>query len=132
MATKEDIVDFANRGMDKMFPVRKVARMAVLTSATQALNKAKQGATEEDFNYAMGKAEKTSAANRGAVAESLKNSIFKKFTPTSIDDFSSRPKNSKEFDSEGMDKEYKKGGKVSASSRADGCCIKGKTKGRVI
>jgi hypothetical protein len=27
---------------------------------------------------------------------------------------------------------YKKGGKVSASSRADGCCVKGKTKGRMI
>jgi hypothetical protein len=26
---------------------------------------------------------------------------------------------------------YKKGGKVSASSRADGCCVKGKTKGRM-
>jgi hypothetical protein len=30
-------------------------------------------------------------------------------------------------------KNYKKGGKVSsASSRADGCCIKGKTKGRMV
>lgn len=28
--------------------------------------------------------------------------------------------------------DYKKGGKVSASSRADGCCVKGKTKGRMI
>ena len=29
--------------------------------------------------------------------------------------------------------DYKKGGKVSsASSRADGCCIKGKTKGRMV
>jgi hypothetical protein len=27
---------------------------------------------------------------------------------------------------------HAKGGKVSASSRADGCCIKGKTKGRMI
>jgi len=30
------------------------------------------------------------------------------------------------------DMSYKKGGKVSASSRADGCCVKGKTKGRMI
>jgi hypothetical protein len=28
-------------------------------------------------------------------------------------------------------KSMKKGGKVSASSRADGCCVKGKTKGRI-
>ena len=28
--------------------------------------------------------------------------------------------------------DFKKGGKVSASSRADGCAIKGKTKGRII
>ena len=28
--------------------------------------------------------------------------------------------------------EFKKGGKVSASSRADGCCVKGKTKGRMV
>jgi|LauGreDrversion4_2_1035121.scaffolds.fasta_scaffold740803_2 hypothetical protein len=28
--------------------------------------------------------------------------------------------------------DYKKGGKVSASSRADGCCVKGKTKGRMV
>lgn len=27
---------------------------------------------------------------------------------------------------------YKKGGKVSASSRADGCCQRGKTKGRMV
>jgi hypothetical protein len=27
---------------------------------------------------------------------------------------------------------YKKGGKVSASSRADGCAVKGKTKGRMV
>jgi len=27
---------------------------------------------------------------------------------------------------------YKKGGKVTASSRADGCCQKGKTKGRMV
>ena len=29
-------------------------------------------------------------------------------------------------------KDFAKGGKVSASSRADGCCTKGKTKGRMI
>jgi hypothetical protein len=28
-------------------------------------------------------------------------------------------------------KSMKKGGKVSASKRADGCCVKGKTKGRI-
>ena len=131
MATKDDIVDFANRGMDKMFPARRIARMAVLTSATQALNKAKQGATEKEFNDAMSDAEKTRAANKEVFAESLKNSIFKKFTPTSSNELSSRPRNSEKFDPEGMDKEYKKGGKVSASSRADGCCIKGKTKGKM-
>ena len=129
MATKDDIVDFANRGMDKMFPARRIARMAGLTSATQALNKAKQGATEEEFNNAIGKAEKTSAANRGVVAEHIKNSIFKKFTPASINELSSRPRNSEKFDPEGMDKEYKKGGM--ASSRADGIAQRGKTKGRM-
>jgi hypothetical protein len=29
-------------------------------------------------------------------------------------------------------KNYKKGGKVSASSRADGCAVRGKTKGRMV
>ena len=129
MATKDDIVDFANRGVDQMFPARRIARMAGLTSATQALNKAKQGATEEEFNNAIGKAEKTSAANRGVVAEHIKNSIFKKFTPASINELSSRPRNSEKFDPEGMDKEYKKGGM--ASSRADGIAQRGKTKGRI-
>ena len=129
MATKEDIVDFANRGMDQMFPARRIARMAGLTSATQALNKAKQGATEEDFNNAMSKVEKTSAANKGVVAESLKDSIFKKFTSTPMKELSSRPRNSGKFDPEGMDKEYKKGGM--ASSRADGVAQRGKTKGRM-
>ena len=28
--------------------------------------------------------------------------------------------------------EYKKGGSVSASSRADGCAVKGKTKGKIV
>jgi hypothetical protein len=122
MATKDDIVDFANRGIDQMFPARRIARMAVLTSATQALNKAKQGATEKEFNDAMSDAEKTRAA---------KNAIFKKATPTQMDEFTSRPKNSGRFDSEGMDKEYKKGGTVSASRRADGIAQRGKTRGRM-
>ena len=127
MATKDDIVDFANRGMDQMFPARKIARMAGLTSATQALNKAKQGATEKEFNNAMSDAENT----RASYAEDLKNAIFKKVTPTSMNEFSSRPKNSGKFDPEGMDKEYKKGGTVSASRRADGIAMRGKTRGKV-
>ena len=33
----------------------------------------------------------------------------------------------------GLDKPFKAGGKVySASKRADGCCVKGKTKGRIV
>ena len=127
MATKDDIVDFANRGMDQMFPARKIARMAGLTSATQALNKAKQGATEKEFNNAMSDAENT----RASYAEDLKNAIFKKVTPTSMNEFSSRPKNSGKFDPEGMDKEYKKGGTVSASRRADGVAQRGKTRGKM-
>ena len=31
-----------------------------------------------------------------------------------------------------ISKNMKKGGKVTASSRADGCCVKGKTKGRMV
>ena len=127
MATKEDIVDFANRGIDQMFPARRIARMAGLTSATQALNKAKQGATEKQFNDAMSDAEKTRAYD----VEDFQNAIFKKVTPTSMNEFSSRPKNSEKFDSEGMDKKYKKGGTVSASKRADGIAQRGKTRGKV-
>jgi len=127
MVTKDDIVDFANRGMDQMFPARKIARMAGLTSATQALNKAKQGATEKEFNDAMSDAEKTSAS----YAQDFKNAIFKKATPTQMDEFTSRPKNSGKFDPEGMDKEYKKGGKVTASTRADGIAQRGKTRGKI-
>jgi hypothetical protein len=127
MATKDDIVDFANRGMDQMFPARKIARMAGLTSATQALNKAKEGATEKEFNNAMSDAEKT----RASYAQDLKNAISKKATPTQMDEFTSRPKNSGKFDPEGMDKEYKKGGTVSASRRADGIAQRGKTRGKI-
>ena len=128
MVTKEDIVDFANRGADQMFPARRIARMAGLTSATQALNKAKQGATEKQFNDAMSDAEKT----RAYAVEDFKNAIFKKVTPASMNEFSSRPKNSGKFNPEGMDKEYKKGGKVSsASKRADGIAQRGKTRGKM-
>lgn len=132
MVTKDDIVDFANRGVDQMFPARKIARMAGLTSATQALNKAKQGATEKEFNSAMSDAEKSRAADTGYVVENLKNSIFKKNNPTQMDEFSSRPKNSGRFDLEGMDKEYKKGGRVAASKRADGIAMRGHTRGRYM
>ena len=31
-----------------------------------------------------------------------------------------------------MGDKYAKGGKTSASKRADGCCVKGKTKGRMV
>ena len=127
MATKDDIVDFANRGIDQMFPARRIARMAGLTSATQALNKAKQGATEKEFNDAMSDAEKT----RAYAVEDVKNAIFKKATPTQMDEFTSQPKNSGKFDPKGMDKGYKKGGKVSASSRADGIAQRGKTRGKM-
>ena len=37
-----------------------------------------------------------------------------------------------QYDPEKGGKPFAKGGKVSASSRADGCCVKGKTKGRMI
>ena len=131
MPTKDDIVDFANRGMDQMFPARKIARMAGLTSATQTLNKAKQGATEEEFNNAMSDAEKTRASYREDAIGGWKNAILKKGTPTPTDEFSSRPKNSGKFNPEGMDKEYKEGGTVSASKRADGVAQRGKTKGRI-
>jgi hypothetical protein len=127
MATKDDIVDFANRGIDQMFPARRIARMAGLTSATQALNKAKQGATEKEFNDAMSDAEKTRASD----AKYVKNAIFKKATPTQMDEFTSQPKNSGRFDLEGMDKGYKKGGKVTASTRADGIAQRGKTRGKM-
>ena len=127
MATKDDIVDFANRGIDQMFPARRIARMAGLTSATQALNKAKQGATEKEFNNAMSDAEKT----RAYAVEDFKDAIFKKATPTSMSEISNRPKNSGRFDSEGMDKGYKKGGTVSASRRADGIAQRGKTRGKI-
>ena len=128
MATKDDIVDFANRGIDQMFPARRIARMAGLTSAAQALNKAKQGATEKEFNDAMSDAEKTRAYD----VEDFQNAIFKKVTPTSMNEFSSSPKNSGRFDPKGIDKEYKKGGKVSsASKRADGIAQRGKTRGKM-
>ena len=127
MATKDDIVDFANRGIDQMFPARRIARMAGVTSATQALNKAKQGATEKEFNDAMSDAENTRANS----VEYFKNTIFKKATPTQMDEVTSRPKNSGRFDLEGMDKGYKKGGKVTASSRADGIAQRGKTRGKM-
>jgi len=42
-------------------------------------------------------------------------------------------KGMKEGRMDAMGNAYKKGGKVSsASSRADGCCVKGKTKGKMI
>ena len=37
-----------------------------------------------------------------------------------------------QYDPEKGGKPFAKGGKVSASSRADGCCVKGKTKGRML
>jgi len=94
---------------------------------SQALNKAKQGATEKEFNDAMSDAEKT----RASYAKDVKNAIFKKATPTQMDEFTSQRKNSGRFDLEGMDKGYKKGGKVTASTRADGIAQRGKTKGRI-
>jgi len=31
-----------------------------------------------------------------------------------------------------MSDDYSRGGKVSASKRADGCCVKGKTRGKIV
>jgi len=75
----------------------------------------------------MSDAEKT----RAYAVEDVKNAIFKKATPTQMDEFTSQPKNSGKFDPKGMDKGYKKGGKVTASSRADGIAQRGKTRGRM-
>jgi hypothetical protein len=41
-------------------------------------------------------------------------------------------KNMQEGRMDNMGNSYKKGGKITASTRADGCCQRGKTKGRMV
>ena len=55
------------------------------------------------------------------------------FMPADIKDSLQTMKNKKAAENYEATKEYKKGGSVgSASKRADGCCTKGKTKGRMV
>jgi hypothetical protein len=53
-------------------------------------------------------------------------------TPEDVAEEKTRKKTESAY-TEAMPKPYKKGGKISsASSRADGCCTKGKTKGTMV
>lgn len=141
MAGKDDIVDFANRGMDQIFPGRKIARMAGITSAAQALGNAAKssGATKEDVDKAMAYGSQMQAAGREVPRlweETINKAIMPKYAKAVEDKIAAqvadRPKNKGKFDPQGMDKEYKKGGKVgSASKRADGIAERGRTRGKM-
>lgn len=142
MATKDDIFDFVNRGADQIFPARKIARMAGITAASQALNNAVQstGTTKEDVNRGMSSGEKIRSLSEEVPQlweEKINKAMMPKYAKAIQEKISfeeaNRPKIKGKFDPEGMDKDYKKGGKVSsASKRGDGIAQRGKTRGKMI
>ena len=68
---------------------------------------------------------------KNLVEEARKNVLPEKLRKTADQTFKSLPEEVKDYEAY-KDAGFKKGGKVSASSRADGCAVKGKTKGRMV
>ena len=111
MPKLDDISDFANRGLDAMFPARRLARQAFLANTAGRLMAA-QKENPEDYANAM------------QYGEDLTSSA-KKIRDMAKANASAKQGNN--FES-GM----KKGGVIkSASKRADGIAKRGKTRGKL-
>jgi hypothetical protein len=131
----QDLIDTVNQGLDNVLPGRKIASVLARSYAEKAkkdINTAREESPKE-FDNAMAR---ESASMRGDIAgfkkynkEYIRNRIGMKPEPEVLE----TPDRSIKmpFDTN-SNTEYKKGGKVTASSRADGIAARGKTRGRII
>lgn len=146
----QDLIDTVNQGLDNVLPGRRIAGMLAKSYAEKAkkdINDAREESPKE-FDNAMAR---ESASMRGDISglkkyhrDYIRNRIGMKPEPEVLgppnrsiekDTFSKTsgglPPIKKQLDTN-LDTEYKKGGKVTASSRADGIAARGKTRGRII
>lgn len=145
----QDLIDTVNQGLDNVLPGRRIAGMLAKSYAEKAkkdINDAREESPRE-FDSAMagesGRASMRIAGFKKFNRDYIRDAIGMKpepeeFAPDINIKKDTFPKTSgglpsikKKFDTN-LDTEYKKGGKVTASSRADGIAARGKTRGRII
>jgi len=108
-----DSLEFVSKGLDNVMPGKKIASMlakSYMEKAKKNIDTARETAPKE-FDRVMAKETARNQKDADTAKMHGKNAIR---------------------DIVGMEREYKKGGKVTASTRADGIAQRGKTKGKVI
>jgi hypothetical protein len=131
----QDLIDTVNQGLDNVLPGRKIAGVLARSYAEKAkkdINTAREESPKE-FDNAMAR---ESDSMRGDISnfkkshrDYIRNRIGMKPEP---EVFEPPDKSIKMPFDTNSNTEYKKGGKVTASSRADGIAARGKTRGRII
>jgi hypothetical protein len=146
MALYDDVTEFATRGVDAAFPARRIARLAALAKSENSLKSAR-GDDPEVFNKAIQKQKEKTVRARDIWddwEEAINLKVFPEYAKKKAEIYKkleeNRPTGSWPFNPEGMDKptstsqekSYVRGGLVSsASKRADGIAMRGKTKGKM-
>jgi hypothetical protein len=146
MAVKE-LIDTVNQGLDNVLPGRKIAGMLAKSYAEKAkkdINNIREDSPRE-FDRAMANQTERTKGNVSSWKQNnrniVRNAVGMEREPVETLDINVEensfgktsgglpPAKPKLFGNK--QEEYKKGGKVTASSRADGIAKKGKTKGRI-
>lgn len=130
-----------DRGLDAVFPARRIARSVISTSALQALNKAR-AEDPEGFDRALSRTTNQREAEAKEVGRLLNDRITQAVNPgyarrrqeaMKAEEKSYEPVKATGKFNPDAEFEFKNGGKVSsASKRADGVAKRGKTRGRFI
>lgn len=131
----QDLIDTVNQGLDNVLPGRKIAGVLARSYAEKAkkdINTAREESPKE-FDNAMAK---ESDSMRGDISnfkkshrDYIRNRIGMKPEPET---FEPPDKSIKMPLDTNLNTEYKKGGKVTASTRADGIAQRGRTRGRYL
>ena len=129
MPKLDDISDFANRGLDALFPARRIGRQALLANTAGRLMAAQKDVTPEEYQKGMQRGAEL-AASANEVPQMWDKAITKAVMPAYAEKLKqleeasrATPKNKGKFDPEGLDREtdgMKKGGKVKGWGKARG------------
>lgn len=111
MGKLDDASDLVNRGIDAVFPARRLARQALIANTAGKLMAAR-------------------AKNPEAYDEAMQYGEESRSSAKRYRDLAKEKASTSTYDTLGIG--MKKGGKISASKRADGIAKRGKTRGKMI
>ena len=139
----QDLIDTVNQGLDNVLPGRKIAGVLARSYAEKAkkdINDAREE-SPKTFDRVMANETARSQGTDAVVKMHRRNQIRnavgmqrepEEFSPDINVEENTFGKNSRGLPPMKPKPMYKKGGVVSASSRADGIAARGKTRGRII